>query len=499
MRTEHVQNGVTQLHHELTTLHTIGGPHGTETDRTAVLSGLAAVEQHLHRVVVDMVAGLQRDGSFTAHGQRPVPAVADLLGVEPRDARRIIVAADHVCSRVDLQGQVLPPLLPATADAFASGQVSLRHVETIAKLMGSPAAHRLSPETLAEAEVQIAAVAADHLPPALYRWGVELLELLDQDGAEPDDREPEPVDELFLTRNPNGAGGKIKGRIDSADLYDLIASILDAKSAPLTKDDQRPLGRRQAEALGEVFGYVADHAGPDVLPSAGGNRPHLNIHIRWDDLQAQARAAMLDFGGQMTPAAVRMACCDACVIPVVMGGAGEPIDVAVMRRTIPDHMRRAVAARDRGCAHPGCDRTPSWCQVHHVIPWEHGGETRLSNLVMLCKAHHREIHTSEWAVKIAPDGIPEFTPPKWIDPSQTVRRRPPPPRLPDRPPDHRYSRSRRAHPHHHHRQAHAPDACATSPGRNAPHPADQAAAQPVDPGPPTSRRTRANATRIHDR
>ena len=51
-----------------------------------------------------------------------------------------------------------------------------------------------------------------------------------------------------------------------------------------------------------------------------------------------------------------------------------------------------------------------------MIPWEHGGETKISNLVMLCKTHHREIHTSEWAVQIAPDGIPEFTPPKWTTP-----------------------------------------------------------------------------------
>ncbi len=430
MSGDDVQTGVTQLHQGLTTLRAATGPHGSETDRIAALSGLADVEHQMHRVVVDTVAALQRDGTFTAHGQRPVTAVSELLGVEHRDARRIITAADHVCPRADLQGQVLPPLLPATAAAFESGAASLRHVEVVAKLIGNPTARRLSPETLAGAEIQIAAMATDTAPAALHTWGVELLELLDQDGAEPDDREPEPVDEMFLTPNPNGAGGRIKGRIDSADLYDLIASVLDAKSAPLTKDDHRPLGRRQADAMAEVFGYVADHAEPDMLPSAGGNRPHLNIHIRWEDLQAQARAAMLDFGGQMTPAAARMACCDACVIPIVMGGAGQPLDVAVMRRTIPDHMRRAVAARDRGCAHPGCDRTPSWCQVHHVIPWEHGGETKISNLVMLCKTHHREIHTSEWAVQIAPDGIPEFTPPKWIDPLQQIRRRPPPPQPP---------------------------------------------------------------------
>ena len=326
MSGDDVQTGVTQLHQGLTTLRAATGPHGSETDRIAVLSGLADVEHQMHRVVVDTVAALQRDGSFTAHGQRPVTAVSELLGVEHRDARRIITAADHVCPRVDLQGQVLPPLLPATAAAFESGAASLRHVEVVAKLMGSPAAHGCPPKRWPARKSRSPPWPPTPPPPPCYSWGVELLELLDQDGAEPDDREPEPVDEMFLTPNPDGAGGRIKGRIDSADLYDLIASVLDAKSAPLTKDDQRPLGRRQADAMAEVFGYVADHAEPDMLPSAGGNRPHLNIHIRWEDLQAQARAAMLDFGGQMTPAAARMACCDACVIPIVMGGAGQPLE-----------------------------------------------------------------------------------------------------------------------------------------------------------------------------
>ena len=113
-----------------------------------------------------------------------------------------------------------------------------------------------------------------------------------------------------------------------------------------------------------------------------------------------------------------------CVVPVVLNGAGQPLDVGRRTRVIPEGLRRAVAARDRGCAHPGCDRTPSWCEIHHVTPWEHGGETKLANLVMLCRIHHREMHSSEWIVRIAPDGLPEFFPPTWIDPQQRARRKP---------------------------------------------------------------------------
>lgn len=136
--------------------------------------------------------------------------------------------------------------------------------------------------------------------------------------------------------------------------------------------------------------------------------------------EANAPAA-LEFGGTLSPASLRMLACDAGVVPVVMNGAGQPLDVGRTARVVPDGMRRAVTARDRGCAHPGCGRPPSWCEVHHVEPWAQHGATEIDDLVMLCKAHHRQVHHTEWLVRIR-DGLPEFVPPRWIDPTRTPRR-----------------------------------------------------------------------------
>jgi hypothetical protein len=111
-------------------------------------------------------------------------------------------------------------------------------------------------------------------------------------------------------------------------------------------------------------------------------------------------------------------------VPIVLHRAGQPLDVGRSTRVVPDGLRRAVTARDRGCAHPGCDRPPSWSEIHHVLPWEHGGHTRLDNLVMLCRQHHYVIHHSGRVVRIR-DGLPEFSPPKWIDVRQTARRKRP--------------------------------------------------------------------------
>jgi 5-methylcytosine-specific restriction protein A len=77
-----------------------------------------------------------------------------------------------------------------------------------------------------------------------------------------------------------------------------------------------------------------------------------------------------------------MLCCDATVVPIVMNGRGQPLDVGRATRAVPDGLRRAVAARDRGCAHPGCGRPVSWVDCHHIVPWESGGGTSLRNAML---------------------------------------------------------------------------------------------------------------------
>ena len=81
-------------------------------------------------------------------------------------------------------------------------------------------------------------------------------------------------------------------------------------------------------------------------------------------------------------------------------------------------MRRALAARDKGCSFPGCTIPPSWCEAHHVIPWRDGGPTSLTNLTLVCGHHHRTFEQAGWTCRIR-DGVPYWTPPRWLDPEQT--------------------------------------------------------------------------------
>ena len=89
-----------------------------------------------------------------------------------------------------------------------------------------------------------------------------------------------------------------------------------------------------------------------------------------------------------------------------------PLDVGAATSTVPPHLRRAVIARDRHCAHPGCRQRPAACQVHHITPRSQGGRTALANLVLLCPFHHLiAIHQWGWTIKLNPDGTTTATSP----------------------------------------------------------------------------------------
>ncbi|MGC1732364.1 MAG: DUF222 domain-containing protein [Pseudonocardiaceae bacterium] len=131
------------------------------------------------------------------------------------------------------------------------------------------------------------------------------------------------------------------------------------------------------------------------LPSTAGEPPHLTVTIDWEAVRTGLGVATLDFGTQISAAQTRRWACDAKTIPVVLGGKSEPLDVGRALRTVPLSIRRALVARDRGCAFPSCDRPAGMCQ-----------------------AHHRHVHHTCWEILIH-HGHVEFTPPTIIDPART--------------------------------------------------------------------------------
>jgi hypothetical protein len=82
-----------------------------------------------------------------------------------------------------------------------------------------------------------------------------------------------------------------------------------------------------------------------------------------------------------------------------------PLDVGAATSTVPAHLRRAVIARDRRCAFPGCRQRPAACQVHHIVPRSQGGQTALTGLILLCPFHHLiAVHRWGWTITLHADG-----------------------------------------------------------------------------------------------
>ena len=107
------------------------------------------------------------------------------------------------------------------------------------------------------------------------------------------------------------------------------------------------------------------------------------------------------------------------MIPVVLGPAGEPLDVGRSSYSVTQAIWRALVARDGGCAFAGCDRPPEWTEAHHRVHWADGGLTSVENCCLLCD-HHRQVHHHGWEPVLI-DGVVHVVPPPWVDPSGTPR------------------------------------------------------------------------------
>ena len=154
--------------------------------------------------------------------------------------------------------------------------------------------------------------------------------------------------------------------------------------------------QRQADALALVA-ETALHRGMD--PGAPGARYQVVVHVEAAVLaNADAPGQSVLEGGARVPAGTsqRLAC-DASRVVMRHDADGRITEVGARTRTIPPALRRALQHRDKGCRFPGCGL--SFGQGHHIKHWAHGGPTKLSNLAMLCRRHHRAVHEEGFQVE----------------------------------------------------------------------------------------------------
>ena len=226
----------------------------------------------------------------------------------------------------------------------------------------------------------------------------------------------------------------IKGKLPTGDAA-LLKSQIDALAHQLhrTALEQRDPSQgevtwpmRRADALVELARRVAVQ---QAAPKYGGDRPHVTVTIRYEDLLKDCWNAQLANGHTLTASELRQYACDADILPVVLGGPSGVLDVGQQHRLVTPTIRQALHARDQGCIFPGCNRPAADCDAHHIVPWQQGGPTSLANLCLLCKHHHNLLEPDtrkpaelQWTIRISPDGIAEVIPPRYVDQHQRPRR-----------------------------------------------------------------------------
>jgi 5-methylcytosine-specific restriction endonuclease McrA len=173
--------------------------------------------------------------------------------------------------------------------------------------------------------------------------------------------------------------------------------------------DRPTIEQQQADALGLLAEAALHHA---LDPGAPGERYQVVVHVDaavLADAEAPGQSVLED--GVRVPAGTsqRLAC-DASRVVMRHDAEGRVLEVGARTRTIPPALRRALQHRDGGCRFPGCGVRVG--QGHHIRHWAQGGPTTLTNLLILCRRHHRAVHEEGFQVERQPDGELRF---RWPD------------------------------------------------------------------------------------
>jgi hypothetical protein len=204
---------------------------------------------------------------------------------------------------------------------------------------------------------------------------------------------------LQLTQQRNGMWN-LNALLDTLSGETLHAAIT-AAMPKLTKDETRTLSQLRHDALTDI---ATESLTNSDRQDVGNERPNVNLIIHVKD--GSAHTPNMVYLSSFTR---DMVLCDATVTLIKVNLTGQPFDVGTPQTTIPVRNRKAVLTRDRSCRIGGCDRSPRWCQIHHIREREHGGTHELANLVLVCTYHHRQIHRQGLKLTWHTDGITLLT------------------------------------------------------------------------------------------
>jgi hypothetical protein len=314
--------------------------------------------------IVEIVAEVDRDELWGATGARSISAlVAWKTGTAPRNADTVVAVARRLEE------------FPRCAEGMREGRLSLDQVGIIAERASDG-----SDEHYAE----LAAVATV----SQLRTAVKL-----EPRPDPQPR-PEPHRAITKIVQQEYTTWRITlPRVEAAKFDAALQSHHHAQIADWRRDRDRDTNSDQVTDQTPPLPNTVDafmsliEAGWDTEVARRPHGQHTTVVMHVD---MDTHVAALHLGPLVSDDDRRYLICDA-TCEVWFERHGQVIGSGRATRTVNRRLRRALEHRDRCCVVPGCGATRG-LHAHHIMHWEDGGLTELSNLALVCPYHHRLHH-----------------------------------------------------------------------------------------------------------
>ena len=317
------------------------------------------------------------------------------------------------------------------AAAHAGGDVSTAQADVIARALDD-LPDKIDPDVVAKAERVLIEHAATFAPRELRNLGRRILDVVapevgeDAERRKLEDEERKARRTTTLTTRVNGDGTTtIRIRVPDG-VADRLMTYLYAWTNPRRTDPAAAHGDGTGTGtsgtatgggagstpyptrLGQAFCSLLEHLDPARMPKHGGTATSVVVTMDFETLESGLGTATTDTGLVISAAEARRLACTGHVIPAVLGGKSEVLDLGRGRRLYEAAQRRAMAIRDKHCRASGCDIPAAWCEAHHLVPWSKGGKTDLADGVLLCSHHHHRAHDDRYLHERLPNGDIRF-------------------------------------------------------------------------------------------
>jgi hypothetical protein len=385
----------------------------TEGEQRDVLVKLSKCRAQLDAMQLKVLAQAELSEATTDTG---AATAADWLAVETQQVRRDTRSELKLAQKLDHHDTL--------SSAMARGDVNLAQaLAIVASLEQLPTRGEfaISPEQRTAAEVHLVKLAADHDAQQLRYLGRHLFEVIAPEladqvaGKQLEAEEARALQRTTLTMWEDDEG-TTHGRFRIPALYgQMLDKMLMSLTAPSRSvatnttgiDPDLPAPVRRGIAFTQILETV--HA--KDLPTAGGCGATIVVTMTLEQLLADLDAAgvcTLDTGGRISASEARRLACSAGIIPMVLGGKSQPLDIGRKRRFHTEAMRVAMSVRDKSCTAEQCETPPGLCHAHHDHPWSQGGKTNVRSGRLLCPHHHRRLHDPGYLTTHLPNGKLSF-------------------------------------------------------------------------------------------